>query len=124
MLLVLDSETVLQEESIKKPCRKFHFEGFCPFGGTCTFSHYSREDLELIRQELNLKKARQAEEPTVEAWLVKYNQQLEAKKQESRDLLWSNKLPPELAINAALLPPSLLPFCIQDFINADLEAWG
>lgn len=123
-MFFLDPETILQEESVKKPCRKFQFEGFCPFGGSCTYSHYSKEDLDVIRQEVISKKQRDANKPTVDDWLNKYYSDLEREKEKSNDLLWSSKLPPEFLINYAYLPPSLLPYSIKDFINTDLESWG
>ncbi|KAK6632305.1 hypothetical protein RUM44_007346 [Polyplax serrata] len=116
-------ETVLQEESIKKPCRKFHFEGFCPFGGSCTYSHYTTEDLDAIQQKLFFEKSNKVE-PTVETWLIKYYNELNQRKLRSQQLQWSCQLPPELYTRMPFLPPSMVPFRLQTFMDADLEMWG
>ncbi|EEB10686.1 conserved hypothetical protein [Pediculus humanus corporis] len=119
-----DPETILKEETVKKPCRKFHNEGFCSFGGSCTFSHYSQEDLDKIRQEIFISNSFNFDNLTIEDWLVKYNRELEEKNIKNNKLLWSSELPPELLLNAQLLPPSLLPFPIKNIIDIDLETWG
>ncbi|KAL4707112.1 hypothetical protein ACJJTC_011438 [Scirpophaga incertulas] len=42
-----DPELILQEEATKKPCLRFA-KGECLFGALCRFSHYTREEIELL----------------------------------------------------------------------------
>lgn len=48
-LLFSDPETILAEESKKKPCTRFA-NGQCQFGSICRFSHYSRDQLNSFRE--------------------------------------------------------------------------
>ncbi|XP_023943609.2 zinc finger matrin-type protein 5 isoform X2 [Bicyclus anynana] len=43
-----DPETILKEESCKKPCTRFP-RGECNFGGICRFSHYTPEQINALR---------------------------------------------------------------------------
>lgn len=47
----LDPETVLREELLKTPCRRFIQNGSCQFEGNCRYTHYTPEQLCAIRQQ-------------------------------------------------------------------------
>lgn len=39
--VLLDPETILNEEYVKKPCKRYMTVGDCAFGFSCRFSHYT-----------------------------------------------------------------------------------
>lgn len=47
----VDPETVLREELLKTPCRRFIQNGTCQFEGNCRYTHYSPEQLCALRQQ-------------------------------------------------------------------------
>lgn len=44
-----DPETILAEEAYKKPCNRFA-SGQCQFGGICRYSHYTRQEIDTLRE--------------------------------------------------------------------------
>ncbi|XP_019867715.1 zinc finger matrin-type protein 5 [Aethina tumida] len=124
-----DPETIFREESLKTPCRRYFHEGFCQFEGVCKFSHYTPEDLyEVSRQvEFNkeLQKAKKINNaikiPPVESWIEKYNRSLNEANPTLVNIFWDY---PRNLENHPNLPPSLLQFNPNSFINDDFPQWG
>ncbi|CAH0718470.1 unnamed protein product, partial [Brenthis ino] len=56
-----DPETILKEESIKKPCIKFA-KGECQFGGICRYSHYTAQELHELRLQVAANKRTESED--------------------------------------------------------------
>ncbi|XP_048525417.1 uncharacterized protein LOC109541484 isoform X2 [Dendroctonus ponderosae] len=46
-----DPATILKEELLKTPCRKYFQNGTCMFEGSCKYTHYSPEQLCVLRQQ-------------------------------------------------------------------------
>ncbi|GFG29277.1 hypothetical protein Cfor_05614 [Coptotermes formosanus] len=128
-----DRRTLLAEESAKEPCKRFLRSGECVFGANCRFTHFSRQQLEDLRHEIEAEaqeemKTVQSNIPAGDAssvlasWLQKRAQkQLTAQlKPESRQL-W--ELPLTLR-DQPNLPPSLQPITAQSFTGSDFEEWG
>ncbi|CAG9827427.1 unnamed protein product [Diabrotica balteata] len=121
-----DPETVLKEELLKTPCRRFS-QGSCPFEGVCRFTHYSPEELcELRKQVDHIQQMRrkQKEEvppvPPLEKWIEQY----EINNKDSSDkvhLFWTY---PENLENRNDLPPSLIKFRPEHFYDDNFEEWG
>lgn len=146
--LFLDLKAILQEESVKTPCRRFFQNGDCQFAGNCKYTHYSQTCLWEIKQQsmykscswfiyvrkkLNVvvdyqeaekrKKAQQAAEmPSYESWLEKYYQKHNEENSEDRITpFWTY---PDYLETRTDLPPSLQKFKPEDFLDDDFEEWG
>ncbi|XP_060840684.1 zinc finger matrin-type protein 5-like [Rhopalosiphum padi] len=79
--LYKDAITLFLEERQKQPCRRFRTTGHCQYGSNCNYSHYTFEQLiNLINQENKKKICKQVENinsiPTIDSWLIKYQQNL------------------------------------------------
>ncbi|XP_025411629.1 zinc finger matrin-type protein 5-like isoform X2 [Sipha flava] len=79
--LYKDAITLFLEERQKQPCRRFRTTGQCQYGSNCNYSHYTFEQLiHLINQEHQQKIFREVEKvnaiPSIESWLLKYQQKL------------------------------------------------
>ncbi|VVC33321.1 Zinc finger C2H2-type,U1-C, C2H2-type zinc finger,Zinc finger, CCCH-type [Cinara cedri] len=79
--LYKDAVTLFLEERQKQPCRRFRTTGQCQYGSSCNFSHYTFEQLiHLINQENEKNNCKQVEKinaiPSIDSWLVKYQQNL------------------------------------------------
>ncbi|XP_033118809.1 zinc finger matrin-type protein 5-like [Anneissia japonica] len=81
-----DPETILAEESAKKPCRKFQQAGHCDFHPNCRFAHLNEERLKELNRQIqekreyeeaekrrmqNEKRKMDANEPNIDQWLAK-----------------------------------------------------
>ncbi|KAK4873437.1 hypothetical protein RN001_015466 [Aquatica leii] len=125
-----DPRTILAEESVKTPCRRFLQHGECQFAGSCKYTHYTSEDLWSLKQKIaveDYEAACQAQEvpeiPTLESWLEKYNQRHSktSKKNSDVSVFWSY---PEHLECRTDLPMSLRKFKPEDFTDDDFEEWG
>ncbi|KAG5897430.1 hypothetical protein JTB14_032119 [Gonioctena quinquepunctata] len=124
-----DPETVLKEELLKTPCRRFfQYEGGCPFEGICRYTHYSPEELCELRQQVeythDLKRKKMeklAEVPSLGSWLQKYN---ESNNKEDDDTIRTFWTYPESLENRIDLPPSLIKFMPEHFYDDNFEEWG
>ncbi|XP_028317948.1 zinc finger matrin-type protein 5 [Gouania willdenowi] len=47
-----DTEAILRDEQLKKPCRKFLQKGICDFGLGCRFSHMSEEEMFALQRQV------------------------------------------------------------------------
>ncbi|GLH11926.1 Zinc finger matrin-type protein 5 [Gryllus bimaculatus] len=127
-----DAETLYKEETAKLTCKRFQRFGECVFGSNCRFSHYSREDLELLKRQVedqqrwaSFKNPVFKEEPTLASWLEKRNQSILLSKASSSSsssvTAWGT---PAGFVGRLDLPPSLQPLKIEDFSHSDFDTWG
>ncbi|XP_069678600.1 zinc finger matrin-type protein 5 [Periplaneta americana] len=129
-----DPKTVLAEESAKETCKRFLRSGECVFGSNCRFTHFTHQDLENLKYQIEeaegIQKLKTMEErvpagdgPSILAsWLQKRTQeQLSAQLQSESQQLW--ELPASLQ-GWPDLPPSLQPLNPDTFTNSDFEEWG
>lgn len=49
-LYFTDAKAILKEESQKKKCSWFQ-SGYCQFGSTCRFSHYTQKQMDQLHQQ-------------------------------------------------------------------------
>ncbi|XP_022909307.1 zinc finger matrin-type protein 5 [Onthophagus taurus] len=124
-----DPQTVVAEEAVKLPCRRFMQTGICQFAGNCKYTHYTVEELWNIKQQVEheIQEKRSAkmmvtEVPPLETWLDKfYKKHNQAKNAESIELFWSY---PEVLESRTDLPPSIKKFQIDHFTDGEFEEWG
>ncbi|VEN36974.1 unnamed protein product [Callosobruchus maculatus] len=122
-----DPETILREELLKIPCRRFAQYGTCQFEGNCKYTHYSPEDLCYLRQqveEMQDKRRKKLEElpevPSIESWLQCHYE----KHKEASDIVtpfWTYHSSLESRND---LPPSLAKFKQEHFVDVNFEEWG
>nr|CAI5824449.1 unnamed protein product [Callosobruchus analis] len=128
-----DPETILREELLKTPCRRFAQYGSCQFEGNCKYTHYSPEDLCYLRQQgicidifgRNARKRRKnleelPEVPSVESWFQCHYE----KHKEASDIVtpfWTYHSSLESRND---LPPSLAKFKQEYFTDVTFEEWG
>ncbi|PNF31830.1 Zinc finger matrin-type protein 5 [Cryptotermes secundus] len=129
-----DPQTLLAEESAKEPCKRFLHTGECVFGSNCRFTHFSRQQLQDLKQQIE-EAEREQEMKTLKngipegdtasilaSWLQHRTQrQLAAQLKPESKQLW--ELPPSLQVRLDL-PPSLHPITVDSFTDADFEEWG
>lgn len=118
-----DPATILKEELLKVPCRKFFQSGICVFEGNCKYTHYTPEQLCILRQQveqLELKRQKKEEErnniPSLESWLEKYDQMVNKDDGETLQTPWS--YPESLRQD---LPPSMIRFKPEHFSDDHFE---
>jgi U11/U12 small nuclear ribonucleoprotein SNRNP20 len=128
-----DRKTLLAEESAKEPCKRYMRNGECVFGSNCRFTHFSRQQLEELRLQIEAEareetKAVQSSIPARDAssilasWLQKRAQrQLTAQLKPESSQIW--ELPPTFR-DQPNLPPSLQPITADSFSGSDFEEWG
>ncbi|XP_041985805.1 zinc finger matrin-type protein 5 [Aricia agestis] len=124
-----DPETILKEESAKKPCSR-HMRGECQFGSICRFSHYTKEQLYELQQLVSAKKKLESTHPSFQDIYQKFQDE-KSKSTESNILIdpngVSHVLPwsyHEMTENENMLPPSLRRLKAEDFLESNNEEWG
>ncbi|CAB3245079.1 unnamed protein product [Arctia plantaginis] len=132
-----DPETILAEESKKKPCARFA-SGQCQFGSICRFSHYTRDQLSSLREWVTSKNASKSEAvyPSFIDLVRNILSEKSNKVEESLDgdtviydkngmthvLPWTYN--PIFDTYGENLPPSLKRVKIEDFSDAKIAGWG
>ncbi|KAJ8952977.1 hypothetical protein NQ314_007439 [Rhamnusium bicolor] len=123
-----DPETVLREELLKIPCRRFSQYGICQFEGNCKYTHYSPEELCELRQQVEYiqtmrrKKQEQIPDvPSVEFWLQNYDEKHNKENDDVVHTFWSY---PESLQSRLDLPPSMVKFKPEHFYDDNFEEWG
>ncbi|XP_026484137.1 uncharacterized protein LOC113392074 [Vanessa tameamea] len=130
-----DPETILQEESMKKPCTRFA-RGECQFGGICRYSHYTQEQIMNLRAYMatkskttdnnppsfeDLYKKLQNDKSTISSMDDK-NTMIYDENGVTHVLPWSyNHIFDAYGNN---LPPSIKKFKTSDFSDAVITNWG
>ncbi|GFY39425.1 hypothetical protein TNIN_258201 [Trichonephila inaurata madagascariensis] len=124
-----DAATILEENKLKRPCRKFHSEGYCEFGTNCKYSHLTQNDVrQLIEQANNEKLAgkKPRSELDIDSWL----QTKILKMNQSSDNLPAcplNPVLPSILSSIPNLPPSLIPCTPSEFLSLSKNnrpQWG
>ncbi|XP_028174734.1 zinc finger matrin-type protein 5 [Ostrinia furnacalis] len=130
-----DPEMILSEEAFKKPCLRFQ-NGECKFGGICRYSHYSREEIDALREYVACKKKMDRIKPPPSFHDLYQKLQDEKAKSEpdnnttvlydsnglTHSLPWTyNNLFDSYGEN---LPPSLKRMKMDDFKSAEFTEWG
>ncbi|XP_026764943.2 zinc finger matrin-type protein 5 [Galleria mellonella] len=131
-----DPETILAEEKTKKPCLRFT-KGECKFGGICRYSHYTKEQIESLKEYVAAKQRNktQIHQPSFEDLYQKLQDEKSNKplSDEGNTILYDNNgvthiLPwtynNDFDTYGDNLPPSLRRFKIEDFVNANVTEWG
>ncbi|XP_060519204.1 zinc finger matrin-type protein 5 [Cylas formicarius] len=121
-----DPATILREELLKTPCRKFAQYGTCQFEGNCKYTHYSPEQLCELRQQveyMELMKRKKEEAlpdiPSLDSWVEKYD-----KISEKDDVVHTPWSYPDALEFRQDLPPSLVKFKAEHFHDENFEEWG
>lgn len=130
-----DPETILAEESKKKPCLRFS-KGECNFGGVCRFSHYTPEQLQTLREYVASKNMpKDVIFPSFEALFNKLLDERSNRPQDNNEntIMYDNNGVTHVfpwTYNGVLdsygdnLPPSVKRMKIEDFAGAKIESWG
>ncbi|KAJ9587528.1 hypothetical protein L9F63_028218 [Diploptera punctata] len=127
-----DVKTLYAEETSKEPCKRFMHTGECVFGGNCRFTHYTWQQLDIMRQHIESETKPQGSaaisvEPgeamnKLSVWLKKRGKVVSATDMEP-DMKHKWDLPPSLQ-GRQDLPPSLQPLSPHSFTNSEFEDWG
>ncbi|CAH0697806.1 unnamed protein product [Spodoptera exigua] len=131
-----DIETILVEESKKKPCVRFA-SGECKFGSICHFSHYTVEQIQAMGEYVASKnRPKDVIFPSFEELVLKLMDEKSNKQQDSTDgttvMYDKNGITHTFpwTYNTILdnypdrLPPSVKRLKIEDFEDAKIETWG
>ncbi|XP_022828694.1 zinc finger matrin-type protein 5 [Spodoptera litura] len=131
-----DIETILVEESKKKPCVRFA-SGECKFGSICHFSHYTVEQIRAMGEYVASKnRPKDVIFPSFEELVLKLMDEKSNKLQDSTDgttmMYDKNGITHTFpwTYNSILdnypdqLPPSIKRLKIEDFTDAKIETWG
>ncbi|KAL4224254.1 Zinc finger matrin-type protein 5 [Mactra antiquata] len=126
-----DAATILNEESMKIPCKRFLQDpASCDYGDSCKFSHLTPErrhqlEQQVLKDKLDKDKSKQTEmtEPSLEEWLEKRRQKRLKIEPNNDSPIMNYELPPFL-VNVPNLPPSLLPPTIEELKNKPTCEWG
>lgn len=131
-----DAETIVEEESKKKPCSRFA-NGTCLFGNICRYSHYSKEHLDALKEYVAMKKFNQGNmnQPSFEELYNKLQTEksLQTDKYENQTVVidkngvthvfpWTYN--PIFDNYGDSLPPSIKRIRIEDFEDATITEWG
>ncbi|XP_026743521.1 zinc finger matrin-type protein 5-like [Trichoplusia ni] len=131
-----DPETILAEESKKKPCSRFA-TGTCQFGSICRFSHYTQEQLKAFQDYVAFKnKPQDVTFPSFEDLFHKFMVGKTSKPNDSDNgntLIYdgngvTHTLPwtynSEYEVYGDDLPPSIKKMKLEDFAKAKIVEWG
>ncbi|XP_026324546.1 zinc finger matrin-type protein 5 [Hyposmocoma kahamanoa] len=128
-----DPETILAEESTKRPCNRF-LQGTCSFGSICRNSHYTMEQINQFREYVALKHQPESfNQPSFEDLYHKLQENKSNTPQnEQNTVLYDNNgvthVFPWTYNNAFDIynekPPSLRKYTIEDFKNVEIVDWG
>lgn len=132
-----DPETILAEESKKKPCTRFA-NGQCQFGSICRFSHYSQAEINALKEYVASKQASKSDVvyPSFIDMVRDILSEKTNKTEESRDgntIVYDNNgvtyvfpwtYNPVIESYGEDLPPSVKRFKIDDFKEANIVTWG
>ncbi|CAK1549221.1 unnamed protein product [Leptosia nina] len=132
-----DPETILREESGKKPCSRFA-TGQCPFGSICRYSHYTPQELSVLKNYVAQKSMQEIEQPQpqslgdlYEKLITDTSTKVEMEKNESvlydtnglaHIMPWSYN--PMFDKYGENLPPSLRRLQAENFAAANITQWG
>ncbi|XP_049882379.1 zinc finger matrin-type protein 5 [Pectinophora gossypiella] len=131
-----DPETILAEESRKKPCSRFP-NNQCQFGAICRFSHYTRDQIDQLREIVAAKE--RTNNNTVQPAFEYLYHQLQEEKTKSKNNDGENTVlydssgithvfpwtyNPTMTLYGDTLPPSIKMLKIEDFESADITTWG
>lgn len=115
-----DLKTIVEEEIVKEECRRFRQIGECQFGDNCNYTHYSKEQLYEMKQQVDEENFQKNCYPhiasaSVEEWLEKFrNPSLPS---------YCSALP-ECAMMSPDLPASLQPVTEQRLSSVEFNDWG
>ncbi|XP_045532955.1 zinc finger matrin-type protein 5 [Pieris brassicae] len=129
-----DPETILEEESSKRPCTRY-ITSQCPFGSICRYSHYTPEEINNLKYYVAEKNKLQTKKPVsfgdiYEKFIVDNTTQLTTKENESviydsngytHILPWAYN---PIFDNYSDLPPSIKRLKMSDFDNINIVTWG
>ncbi|OWR52174.1 zinc finger matrin-type protein 5 [Danaus plexippus plexippus] len=127
-----DAKTILEEENNKKPCLKY-LKGECHFGTMCRFSHYTRDELCLLKQIVDAKNnVSDSNQPSFKELYDKLQSDKCEYFENKNALVDKNGITHMLPWNYNVifeqygdkLPPSLRKFKTDDFINVFITEWG
>ncbi|KAJ0170547.1 hypothetical protein K1T71_013918 [Dendrolimus kikuchii] len=131
-----DPETILLEESSKRPCSRFA-NGTCQFGNICRYSHYNREQLDALRRYVESKNFNKSilTQPSFEELYNKLQNEksLQTEQNDGNTVAvdkngithvfpWTYN--PIFDSYGDNLPPSIKRLKIEDFENASITEWG
>ncbi|XP_063533597.1 zinc finger matrin-type protein 5 [Cydia strobilella] len=130
-----EPKTILEEESMKKPCSRF-LRGECQFGSICRFSHYFPEQLQMLKEIVASKKHKQTNplQPSLEDLYKKLQTEKSSKRSESDSntiiydknglthiFPWTYN---ETFESYGTLPPSVRRVNLGEFYNSEVNEWG
>ncbi|XP_075987680.1 zinc finger matrin-type protein 5 [Anticarsia gemmatalis] len=130
-----DAETILAEESRKKPCVRFA-NGQCQFGSICRFSHYTREQIQYLRDYVASKNTRESEisyPSFIDLVRNLLDERSTRTETDGNTVMYDNNGVTHVfpwTYNSSLdsygddLPPSVKRIKIEDFNDAEIVSWG
>ncbi|XP_066592092.1 zinc finger matrin-type protein 5 [Prorops nasuta] len=124
-----DAETILQEETLKTPCKRFMTIGDCAFGNGCRFSHYTPPMIWELQRLVAWSKQASTSAMPKEGW----PDPDEVAKEFFQDIIDSDMaeeieypnwtFPAELR-NFPNLPPSLWPITLESVTDSNFGKWS
>lgn len=119
-------EQILSEESKKKSCSWFQ-TGSCQYGLSCHSSHYTTDQLNVIRQQIQRNEWRKKRPKNIDRKIMEtfVTKQL-GRKREANVQIMKNiwKYPDKLLANGNNIPPSLRMLDSDLVIPEELHHWG
>lgn len=127
-----DIKDIYAEETTKEECRRFKQTGHCQFNENCNFTHYSKEDLEFMKKQIDEEEKKKntyshIEEASVEHWLAKRRSKSAPT---PAPLIRSSELTPKPILSSYIdqsnLPISLQPVTEDQIFQSEVEfiEWG
>uniref|UniRef100_A0A1B6CSJ5 C3H1-type domain-containing protein n=1 Tax=Clastoptera arizonana TaxID=38151 RepID=A0A1B6CSJ5_9HEMI len=113
-----DLKTIVNENCAKEECRRFRTTGECQFGEHCNFTHYSKQELNKMKQQVEDEEIKKQSFPAIASASVE--QWLEVKLNKSKVF---PLLPQKLYLTPDL-PPSLQPPTEEDLNSIEFNEWG
>ncbi|XP_077282949.1 zinc finger matrin-type protein 5 [Arctopsyche grandis] len=139
-----DKRIILENESKKITCKRFVEFGYCMFGTTCRYSHYTKHQLDTLRWEVDgmhrfsyiQNEQNVASNSTVRDWLIsRRKRNLSNSKLLNEEFIhtsvanddFSNMMGwkyPSFINNIPNLPPSLKKLRVSDLNDNNFAIWG
>lgn len=145
---ISDPRVILHEECAKTPCRRFMQIGECQFSENCKYTHYTQNELWILRQESTeaaflffcccyyaifvveaweyqqlQKQLQPPEVPSVESWLAENKSQHSNTDRDFKTVSAVWTYPAQLEMRTDL-PPSIRKINPEEFFDGDFAEWG
>ncbi|XP_020286180.1 zinc finger matrin-type protein 5 [Pseudomyrmex gracilis] len=125
-----DPETILKEESVKTPCKRYMTVGDCAFGSSCRFSHYTPPMIWELQRLVAIKNDKESLPQPKNGWpnpddiIKEYfeNAMIDLSSTEETNYpVWSTS---SRLDDYSYLPPSLQPVTPEKMMDSNFSKWG